>query len=306
MKEILERDYARKPFLAFVGVLLVALSLFRYYTIPSLSPSVDGGWFPFLATILDGLIASIFVTVGIAVTVYVMSPDILKKSNIRVVEPRALKTLFNTALESSEIWWYKGGCGRYFRTQTLPTMARCARDLSQSREVRVSVLNPLNEKTVKMHATFRRSTAAGHSDNQSWTDVRVRNELYATIVATLLYQIEAPSLRITLHLISSYSAFRIDLSDHYAIITKEDKKAPAIFCDRGTYFYKSYKDEIVLAESQGDRVPLLKKDSFRLSELSASDVKGILQEVNLWSDKVTPKDQEKIADLVKNPQNPYA
>ncbi len=306
MKEILEKDYSRRPFLLSIIFLLILLSFIRYYLIPDISSSFEGGWLVFFATILDGLIASVLVTVGLAVTVFAMSPDILRKSNIRVVEPRALKTLFNTALESSEIWWYKGGCGRYFRTQTLPIMAKCARDSSQSREVRVSILNPLNEKIVEKHATFRRSTAAGYSDADSWTDARVRNELYATIVTTLLYQIEAPSLRITLHLIPCYSAFRIDLSDHYAIITKEDKKAPAIFCDKGTYFYKSYKDEIVLAENQGERVSVLNNKGYSRSKLSASEVKAILEEVGLWSEKIKSVDQEEIAKLVINQKNPYA
>ncbi|WP_273427089.1 hypothetical protein [Marinobacter sp.] len=304
MNEIMDKEYARRPFLLAVGAILIIFAILRHYVIPDQTSTIPGGWLPFFATILDGLIASIFVTVGIALTIWKLTPNILKKSNIRIVEPKALKALFRGALQTSEIWWYKGGCGRFFRTSALPTMAKCAREMSHSREVRVCILNPLNEKTVKKHARHRSSTASGQAEE--WTESQVRNELYATIVTTLLYQIEAPALRITLSLIPSYSAFRIDLSDDYAIITKEDREAPAIVCDRGTYFYKSYKDEIGLAESQGDTVPPLRDNQMNLSELTVANLKPLLEEVKLWSDRITTSDQEKIVNLIQNPVNPYA
>ena len=86
-------------------------------------------------------------------------------------------------------------------------------------------------------------------------------------------------------MLEHFSAFRLDISDDYVVITKEDKEASGLRADKGTYFYDSYIDEERLHERQAtniivtDSVEYLKKGNFDHDAL-----KKFIKDINLLDD----------------------
>ncbi|MEZ9893427.1 hypothetical protein AB4356_13720 [Vibrio lentus] len=307
MKEILEKNYSRKMFFKSVVIISVLLIFSRYFALPYFYPEeVKTGLAVFLSTFLDGLLVSLIITVVIGAFLFWIKPEEMKNATIDIAEPRELPELFETAFPISDIWYYKGGCGRYFRTKTLPEMALWARKKSISREIRAVVLNPLDMRLCEKHATYRKSTASVAKESGRWNNFKVRTELCATIFSTLVYQVEEPMLRINLSLSSSYSVFRIDLSNDYAIITKEDRSSPAIICHSGTHFYRSYKDEVLMASNQGINVKKLNRSELNMDAVTGALVKDVLCEVELVDSNMDDEFFSEVARILNENKNPYA
>ncbi|HEL4244406.1 hypothetical protein I5U23_09850 [Stenotrophomonas maltophilia] len=304
MDSIFTKAYARKAFFGLVGLLSAIALIVRYGVLPFASDSVKVNPAVLAANFLDSFVISLIVSTLIGAFIFFITPTIIRKSQIETVEPRELRDHFERSFQSADFWWYKGGCGRYFRTRTLPKMAEWARAKSLSREVRVVVLDPLNDSLCDAHARFRQSTASGKL-SPPWTPQKVKDEIYATIVAVLVTQSNEPMLRINLSLAAHYSAFRIDLSNNIAIVTKEDRQAPAIICQPDNYYYKSYKDEITLTESQSRRVTQVNLENLELKSLSPEQVKSALSQAHLAGESMTTDDFQRIATICKEAKNPY-
>ncbi|WP_264969335.1 hypothetical protein, partial [Klebsiella variicola] len=254
MQEILRKKHSRNSFITLFIIVLILILLLRYVALPHIYPLQSTDLGGFFATIFNGLLSSLTVTFLIGLFMFWIQPESESNAKIEIAYPKELPELFNVAFLRTEIWYYKGGCGRYFRTATLPNMAKQARSKSQSKEILVVILDPANIDLCEKHANYRSGTASQEIESRPWTTEEVRAELFATIITTLITQAKEPSLRIKLSLCPHYSSFRIDLSDDYAIITKEDRSSPAIICHKGTHFYKSYKDEVILSLNQSRSV----------------------------------------------------
>lgn len=305
MNEILDKKYSRKAFLLTVVLIAIALILVRYFVLPSIDVNIKTGWLVFFTNITDGLLVSLLVTVFIGLFIFWITPDVIREEKIEIKEPRELPELFDRSFPSTDLWWYKGGCGRYFRTKTLPQMASWARKNSLSREIIAVILDPTDSELCDSHANYRRSTASSGSEKSKWDADKVRTELCATVVTALAYQQAEPMLRISLYLCSHYSAFRIDLSKDNAIITKEDRNAPAIVCSPNTHFYKSYKDEIVLSSRQSKRVPEIKSQNIRLDSIDNIQVSKILKEAGILLPDCSDDFYHQVAVICKEKINPY-
>ncbi|HIC8861740.1 TPA: hypothetical protein ACW7Y0_002743 [Aeromonas hydrophila] len=305
MNEILNKKYSRKSFLFMVALIATVLILCRYIIFPCIDQSIKTGWLFFFTNITDGLLVSLLVSVFIGLFIFWITPDVLKEAKIEIKEPRELPELFESSFPSTDLWWYKGGCGRYFRTKTLPQMANWARKNSLSREIIAVILDPSDNEACESHSNYRRSTASSELEKNKWDVDQVRIELCTTIITSLVYQYEEPMLRINLYLCSYYSAFRIDLSKEYAIITKEDRKAPAIVCSQNTHFYKSYKEEILLTTKQSKQIPQIKTIDFNLDSIDKDHVSKILKEIGIELSNPSVDFYQKVADMCKERVNPY-
>ncbi|MBU9863707.1 hypothetical protein, partial [Rahnella aceris] len=247
MNEILRRSHTRKLFYGSMLLIILFILAIRYCVLPCIYPNTASDFGGFYALLLNGIITSLLTTIAIGSFMYWIQPKTMNNAKIEIEDQKALKEIFEAAFFSTEIWYYKGGCGRYFRTKTLPSIASAARQKSQSREILVVILDPTNDDLCLKHALYRSGMASQQVEKDEWNIEKVQSELFATIVTTVVTQVQQPLLRLSISLCSHYSSFRIDLSDDYAVITKEDRNAPAIICNKGTYFYKSYKDEVILS-----------------------------------------------------------
>ncbi|WP_395302997.1 hypothetical protein SIM97_11140 [Pectobacterium zantedeschiae] len=306
MNEILRRKHTRDIFYTAMALFILLSLLLRYGILPHHYPNTASDFGGFLAFFLNGIVTSLLVTIIIGSFMYWIQPKSMNNAKIEIEDQKALKEMFEAAFSSTDIWYYKGGCGRYFRTKTLPEIALAARKKSQSKEVLVVILDPTNYDVCEKHAIYRSGMASQQVEKDKWDLFKVQSELFATIVSTVVTQAQEPLLRLSISLCSHYSSFRIDLSDNYAVITKEDRNAPAIICHKGTYFYKSYKDEVILSLNQSRILKKIKEAKFKISEIDSHHVKNILEELELKCDFLNDDDLNRIAKICQEKDNPYA
>lgn len=306
MDEILNKQHYRKTFYLIIGLVLLITLFIRIFIIPIFDSSLSISFIKVLVMILDGLFASLIVTVLIGIFIFWLTPKIVKNSMMEVISPKEISHLLKMAMIHSKKWEFKGATGRYTRSVTIPEMAEAARAESIGREIRLSLINPNNTVLCKEYATYRRSLKSAKTD--SWDYKRVRNEVVATIVSALITKHDEPLLRIEIHLLDHFSSFRLDISDDYVVITKEDKEASALRADKKTYFYNSYIDEVKLHERQatkiivGDSVEYLNRENFDETALQK-----FLKDINLLGDdEISTLDLAKITADIKKSKNPYA
>lgn len=305
LKQILSKKHYRRSFIIIFGVSLMLLIGIRHLVLPLFDSSLRISFIQVIGSLIDGLAVSLIITVVLSTFILWITPDVMSLSRMDVIEPREIRELLEQAMLKTEHWWYKGGCGRYFRAKTLPEIAKNARIKSAFKEIIVLILDPTNDDLCAKYATYRRSLGSASQD-QPWTKERVRNEIYATILETIITKHREPLLRIDLGLTNYFSSFRFDLSSKYVIVTKEDKLAPAMRCDRGTYFYQSYRDEIMLAYNQARKINQLSNiPPLSVSQLNSEKVEKLFLEMGLDNQGMNEQDFDEVLNLAKNSKNPY-
>lgn len=304
MDEILAKKHYRQTFYFVTLLLLTLAALLRFYTVPSLYPATETTAPSFIITLLDNLTTSLLITIFIGAFVFWLKPEIVKRSSIEVVEPKQIGRLLKEATLSTKFWIYKGACGRYTRSTTLPKLAETARNEGIGRDIFIYLLNPKNNEICSEYATYRRSLKSGKTGPE-WTRKSVQEEVIATAVSALKYRSTEPLLRIKLYFVDSFSAFRFDISDQYVIVTKEEKDASALRADAGTYFYDSYKDDARLVERQATELECCGKLEFN-GKITEEKLAETLKCSSLYDfAKQEQLDLNKILQAVNTPTNPY-
>jgi hypothetical protein len=305
MESILSKTHYRSAFYWLVLLILLFSITLRFLVLPQFDTKLEASLLGFGAALLDGLVISLIVTVLIGSFVFWLTPEILKKSVMDVIEPKEIGPLLKKAATDTRTWTYKGACGRYTRSITLPSLASAAKHEGLGRDIRITILNPANDQLCAEYATYRRSLKSAKSVHP-WTESKVKEEVIATIISALRFRHEEPLLRIELYLIDHFSAFRFDISDQYVIVTKEDKEASGLRADSGTYFYDSYKDDVRLSERQSinvsyqDEVPIG-------NNLTDETLRAFILEASLIDpDKLSSLDLGAIRESINTPEDPYS
>lgn len=305
MESILKKKHYRSAFYWLVALILLLSIVLRFLVFPQFDTKLEASLLGFGAALLDGLVISLIVTVLIGSFVFWLTPEILKKSVMDVIEPKEIGPLLKKAVTDTRSWTYKGACGRYTRKTTLPTLASAAKNEGLGRDIRITILNPDNDLLCSEYATYRRSLKSANNGNR-WTENKVKEEVIATIISALRFRHEEPLLRIELYLTDHFSAFRFDISDQYVIVTKEDKEASGLRADSGTYFYDSYKDDVRLSERQSinvsyeDEVPIG-------NNLTDETLRNLILEASIIDqDKLNSLDLSAIRELINSPGDPYS
>ena len=304
MEALLKKAHNRRAFFTIIILVLTVTSLIRGFVIPIFEPTLVLTLSQFFAMFFEGLIVSLIVTVFIGGFIFWLTPDVVKNSTMEVIDPKEIGSLLGKATSTSNLWTYKGACGRYLRASVLPNLAIAAKNESIGRDIKILIMNPDNESLCQEYATYRRSLKSA-SEGEPWTAKRVRNEIVATVVAALYYRHAEPLLGINIYLVDNFSAFRFDISDNYVIVTKEDREASALRADSGTYFYKSYRDDVRLTERQSSKV----RYSWRpdaSGDLTTQIVTDILDSTKLvHEDKRSDIELDQVIEMVLKPKDPY-
>ena len=282
MESILNKKHYRNIFYGFVGLLFLISVILRYLVLPQFDSALEANFLKFIASLLDGFSISLLVSVLIGGFVFWVTPDIVKKSVMDVLDPKEIGPLLKKATSDSRSWIYKGACGRYTRATTLPMMAKSARQEGIGRDIRITLLDPSNDLLCEEYATYRRSLKSA-KNGSLWTKNKVKEEVIATVISALRYKHEEPLLRIEIHLVNHFSAFRFDISDQYVIVTKEDSEAAGLKADKSTYFYDSYVDDSRLSERQSKGIVYDKKIPLD-GELTSENIKTLIVEIRLMKE----------------------
>lgn len=303
MQEILSKRHYRRPFFTIVLVVLAFALLVRFLVLPQYDPSLSLSFSAFLASLLDNLVVSIFITVLIGSFIFWITPDIVKRSQLEILEPKRISPLLKEAAATSKFWIYKGACGRYTRAVTLPLLADAARAEGIGRDITVCILDPRNHRLCAAYATYRKSLRS--RTETSWSQLVVQEEVLATAVLILKYQFSEPLLRINLFFVNSFSAFRLDISDRHVIVTKEDVGASALKADAGTYFYDSYKDDVRLTERLATQLPYSPDLEFASKFTESSLIETIKQSKLVDESTLQQLNISRLLEAVNTPVSPY-
>ncbi len=305
MENILSKKHYKLTFYIVVGLILLLSIIVRFFILPQFDVSLQGNLPKFSAAFLDGLVTSLIITVFIGSFIFWLTPEIVKKSVMEVIEPKEIGPLLKKAVIDSRTWVYKGACGRYTKATTLPSLAKVARQEGLGRDIRITLLDPAKDDLCDEYATYRKSLKSSNNDNP-WTKNRVKEEVVATVVSALRFKHDEPLLRINIYLANHFSTFRLDISDHYVVVTKEDKEAAGLRADKGTYFYNSYIDDVRLCERQSIEIKYIGEIP-NGQYLTPERLKFIISKIGILSDQQFEElDVENIIELVNSPEDPYS
>lgn len=305
MEHILSTKHYRRSFFTVVALCLVVAFLIRFIVTPHFDPSATVDLTKFALSLLDTFTISLIITVFIGGFIFWLTPEIIKKSTMDVIEPKEINPLFKKAAADTKTWIIKGACGRYTRAVTIPSLAQSAKHEGIGRDIRIILLDPADSDTCEEYANYRRSLKSA-SSSEPWTKEKVQEEVIATVLTALQFKYKEPLLTINIHLASTFSAFRLDISDSYVIVTKEDKEAAGLRADSGTYFYNSYKDETRLVERQSKKVQFDQPVDIN-QKTSVEELKKIIIDVGLLETKeVSRISLDNILNFINDPKEPYS
>lgn len=305
MDSILSKQHYRRTFFVVVGLIFLLALAARFFVVPFFDYCQRIGGWELAALLLDNLVVSLLVAVFIGGFVFWLTPEIVKKSSIEVIEPKQINPSLKGAATTTKSWVYKGACGRFTRSATLPALAAAAKVEGIGRDLTICILNPRNTSLCSEYAIYRRSLKSAETSTK-WTTESVQEEVLATAVTVLKYQFSEPLLRIRLFFVDHFSAFRLDIADQFVVITKEDKEASALRAEAGTYFYDSYKDDVRLTERQSIEMKCCGKLTFETAQVDEVLLREAVKCAGLFDEAALERlDIKRILECINNPKNPY-
>ncbi len=303
MDNILEKKHYRNIFYLIMLLILLLTVLLRVFVFPHYF-EVPVEWKGFFLSLCDNFIVSLVITIIIGCFIFWLTPDNVLISKIEIIEPKEINPTLKSVLSSTSNWIYKGTCGRYTRATTLPRLAEAARNSGFGRNITICLLNPKNEKLCKEYAIYRKSLKSA-DPKKPWTRESVQEEIIATTVAALKYIYLEPLLRINIFFVDHFSAFRLDISDSFVIVTKEDKEASALKADAGTYFYNSYKDDVRLTERQSLSLGHFPTLVFN-GDVDEAKLNEVLSHTNFFDHSLLSQESiQSILEKINKPKDPY-
>ncbi len=304
MDAIFSKEHHRRTFFLLVAMVLVSALGVRFFVLPYYVPAQAITGAALFGMFLDNLVVSLLLAVLLGGFVFWLTPGIVTRSAIEVIAPKQINALLKNAAVSTRTWFYSGSCGRFIRATIIPKLAEAARTESLGRDITICILNPKNEPLCAAYATYRRSLKSANN-GVPWSQHVVQEEILATAVAALRFQFSDPLLRIRLFFVDHFSAFRLDISDHYVVITKEDKEAAALRADAGTYFYDSYKDDVRLTERQSKEMICRGKLEFGAS-VDEAKLREALRCADIFEEgKLEELDVSHLLEQINSPSDPY-
>jgi hypothetical protein len=295
--------YSKKVFWWVVGLSIVAVLTLRFAVIPPVfgtpRPSVGA----MLDASLGDILATAFAAVVLSAVVLSLSAPSKKRVQLDVVHPKDINGVLTKALSDARSWHYSGSVGRWNRSDVLPTLAREARQTNTTRSCRLVILDPNDELACKAYADYRGGLNSGAG--RAWTLPTVRADICATIVVAAVFKQDSSLLQIEVFLKSTGPIFRIDASDRMLVLTREDKREPAVKCDIDTHFFDSFMETINFDVRQSRKASLW-EGAPKPPDLDASHISQILKIASIdIPEKTDPSFIDEVLALAKERSDPY-
>lgn len=301
MNELLETTHRRRLVFASAIATLIALLSIRFFLIPYLTNKPFVAIDEIAALIIDNLLVALISSMVVTFLVLWLVPPSRRNTAIEVVEPQRMREVLQEAHKGTHEWWYRGAIGRHFRTSTLPQLAREAKAEKISKRIHLLVLDP---RLANKYFALTRTRLTVEEKNKSWTEESIKLEIYATILTTYAFKATEPSLEIEVGLLNTLSVYRVDLSSKLALITTEGIKDSAIKCDENSFYYQTYREDLLLSFQQSTALPTNVK-GIPLEKLNVSLTKVLLNELGINNNDLSDKNIEEIINKIQKVRNPY-
>lgn len=303
MENILEKKHYRKAFFTLVAWILLGAFTLRLIVLCIIFKQ-ELSLLSLVSSFLDNFIITLIITIIIGSFIFWITPENVFRSKMKVIDANEINPTLKSVLATTKFWIYKGTCGRYTRATTIPKLAEAARNSGFGRDITICLLDPKNHKICEEYAIYRRSLKSANPQ-KPWTKLSVQEEIIATIVTALKFRYLEPLLRINVYLVDHFSAFRLDISDEFVVVTKEDKTASALKADKDTYFYDSYKDDVRLTERQSNGLGFF-PDLIFDQLIDDQKLLEVLNKSNIFKvDELSPESFQRIVNKINEPKDPY-
>jgi hypothetical protein len=303
VEDLFRGEYVRRSFVALVLCATVILLLVRFLLLPTFDSTLAVKFWAALAVLTDGLLSTFVTTVLIGLLIFWLVPP-KPDPSIMVLSAKEISPALEMAMTKTRSWLYKGGTGRYLRAVTIPTLARLARLTNSTCDLRVQILDPTNTALCAAYAQYRSGLSSATQDNESWTPDRVRNELLTTILKLALARQDNPLLTVRLFFAKAFSTFRIDLSEAYVIVTREDDREAAFKFTPDSPFYGAYREETYAA--MGQAVEFTIPPALNLDQMTPAHIQQWIDSLGMFSELPDGGSCTYILNNCRDSPNPYA
>lgn len=275
MKAILQQKSKRIQFLWIVGLILFVIFLIRVYVIPTHFPKSTNETLLYLKSVLDKISISLIVSMFVGWFLFKIEvPE--EESKFEIIEPKRIADYFAIGRINTSFWYFSGGIGRFSRNVSIPKIAEISQSNNASKMIRLNIINPLDEELCANYANYKNSLKSSKDTKINWTSGFVKNQVFATIIKSIIYKSHFPMLEIDIYLKKIFTTTRTDLNESNCIITKEDKRDLGLICTKDTFLYKTYKEEIFQESKQSTKLNIDKVvENVVLNKVTKDNVKEI-------------------------------
>ena len=178
---------------------------------------------------------------------------LLRKGQITEVPADDIGARLTELLDSASGWYFRGGSGRWQRSNVLPALARLTdRDVPYV----MQILNPTDPELCVRYASYRARQRPPEVRRQGEDQPEtVRDDILACIYAAAWYRFRT-RLQTEVYLQPLYSPLRLDIGTSGLMATVADPKAPGLLGKPDGWYYQSVLDEIKQACTELPRLVL--------------------------------------------------
>ncbi|WP_433273487.1 hypothetical protein ACQPZA_22605 [Pseudonocardia xinjiangensis] len=225
---------------------------------------------------------------------------------VRLVHGAEVDRMNSEAHRDAGQWIFKGGTGSSLRSVTLRACVEAAREANRPVRMQIEIIDPTDEQLCRRYAEYRASLRTGSDRDQPEPapETTSRNA-FATILAICWYRQRFVLLQPEIGLSKVMTTFRWDISPTFALMTQEDRNAPAMFFDRGMSHYRAYLRELTMSFEQSRRLNLSRIEEHRLSdEPTPEEVRTLFSLLRL--DLPVSMTDNNVADIISRAKLPRA
>lgn len=205
--------YHRRSFLWLLVAICVILIFIDYFIVPY-SGSVASMLSEYIRAVVGALLVGLIVY-WIFVS---FTPHPVGGTGLELIEPTRITAEFETLLQETTRWWYKGNFGRYQRGKILPTIAGRV-----NAQASIIIIDPTNRDLCERHAIYRNEIKAiDAGKNYNAKDVVL--EVLVTIIHCAWY-VTTNKVNVDLYLSSVFDPVRTNSNDAALMLTVEDRRS---------------------------------------------------------------------------------
>lgn len=290
-------------FFTVIICLLIILLMARFFIVPLLNLTANSITLSITNSIVDNLFASLITTVVVGWFVFWITPQENRKKIELIESTQLIERKFKIARESTDYWNFNGGTGRYTRTITIPKLTKIASTNKSVINISMILMNPNNRKLCKIYANYKNSLEV--NDNKKWTTELVRCQIFASILMAFSCDNAFNFLELRVFVKDNFSLLRMDISQNYIIITKEDPTLPVLLFEKEFYLFSPYREDFNQTIKQSTEI-ISSDKTFEFLPNEVIDIEKVQEFFNSLSVE-SPKIDEiaEIIKIIQKDENPF-
>lgn len=285
--------YDRRTFLGLLVAISIILILLDVFITP---------YFGAAASVLSEYVRALVGALLVGLIVYwifvAFTPHPIGGAGLDLIQPTQITAEFETLLQDTTRWWYKGNFGRYQRGKILPTIAGRV-----NAQANIIIIDPTDRDLCRKHADYRNEIKAIDA-GKNYTAEDVITEVLVTIIHCGWY-VSNNKVDIGLYLSSVFDPVRIDSNDAALMLTIEDRRSPALKITKQHFMYEPFQLQMTYARHQARKVNLtgLTRRA-TIAALTKGDIEQFLASVNM-GDLCDELGSAQILKACREAKNPY-